>query len=172
MQPLSQVQPLFAYVGQVLKPVSYYEYQSFIRQLIAKIHLEPNLYSLHSFRHGGATSAFSSKVPGELIKVHGDWKSDTFLKYLEVSLEHRLEVTQSMVQALPGYLVHTLAESEYGLGCCHAQGGVMDHNGGTLFFFVGDWNGLALVLSNSISKNVKTRRATKFFQEGGIKFCR
>ncbi len=66
--------------------VSYHQYHSYIREMIVKIHLDPILYSSHSFRHGGATSAISSQIPGDLIKVHGDWKSDAYLTYLEVFL--------------------------------------------------------------------------------------
>ncbi len=43
----------------------------------------------------------------------------------------------------------------------------MDHNGGIFFFFAGDWNGLALVLSDSVPKNIKTRRATVSCLQGG-----
>ncbi len=84
-----------------LAPVTYHQYQRFIRQMMKKINLEPNSFSSHSFRCGGATWAFSSHVPGELVRVHGDWKSEAYLKYLDLSLEHRLQVAQVMVQALP-----------------------------------------------------------------------
>ena len=33
----------------------------------------------HSFRRGGATWAFRSGVPGELIQVYGDWASDAYI---------------------------------------------------------------------------------------------
>ncbi len=73
----------------------------FIRQMMKKINLKPNSFSSHSFRRGGATWAFSFQVPAELVKVHGMWKSEAYLKYLDLSLEHRLQVAQVMVQALP-----------------------------------------------------------------------
>jgi len=87
--------------GTGLSPVTYYQYQVFIRKVIAKVGLDPSLFSSHSFRRGGATWAFRAQVPGELVKVHGDWRSDAYLKYLDFSLDQRLLVAQAMVQGLP-----------------------------------------------------------------------
>ena len=84
-----------------LSPVTYSQYQSFLRKVISRIGLNPLDYSSHSFRRGGATWAFRSQVPGELIKVHGDWASDAYLKYLDFSLEQRMQVAQTMSQCLP-----------------------------------------------------------------------
>ena len=39
--------------------------------------------SSHSLRRGGATSALSSGIPGELVKAMGDWKSVCYLVYLD-----------------------------------------------------------------------------------------
>jgi integrase len=46
----------------------------------------------HSFRRGGATWAFQSGVPGELIQVMGDWSSDSYKQYLEFSMENKLKL--------------------------------------------------------------------------------
>jgi len=37
----------------------------------------------HSFRRGGATWALSCGVPGEIIKMMGDWQSTCYLTYLD-----------------------------------------------------------------------------------------
>ncbi len=52
--------------------------------MVARVGLNPSSFSSHSFRRGGASWAFRSHVPGELVKVHGGWKSNTYLKYLRV----------------------------------------------------------------------------------------
>lgn len=44
-------------------------------------------YTGHSFRRGGATYAFRSGVPGELIQVMGDWKSDAYKRYFDFSFD-------------------------------------------------------------------------------------
>ena len=40
-------------------------------------------FSSHSFRRGGATWALSCGVPGEIVKLLGDWKSASYLVYLD-----------------------------------------------------------------------------------------
>ena len=48
-------------------------------------------YSSHSFRRGGAFFAYQSGVPLQLIKLLGDWKSDSVLLYLTALLNIRLQ---------------------------------------------------------------------------------
>lgn len=45
------------------------------------IGLNPELYSGHSLRAGGATDLFVAKVPYPIIKKAGRWKSDAALLY-------------------------------------------------------------------------------------------
>lgn len=40
-------------------------------------------FSSHSFRRGGATFALSLGIPGEIIKLWGDWKSTAYLAYID-----------------------------------------------------------------------------------------
>lgn len=40
-------------------------------------------FSSHSFRRGGATWAMSCGVPGEIVKLMGDWASTCYLRYLD-----------------------------------------------------------------------------------------
>ena len=81
-------------------PVSYAYYQAFLRRIVSKVGLDSRAFSSHSFRRGGASWAFRSGVPGELVKVQGDWRSDAYLKYLQFSLEQRLQVAHAMVDGL------------------------------------------------------------------------
>ena len=61
---------------------------------------EPHLFRGHSFRQGGSSWAFSSSIPGELIQVFGDWRSDAYKCYLDVSMSLKLRVSQGMVACL------------------------------------------------------------------------
>ena len=72
------------------------QYQSKLREVIAKIGLNPEEYSTHSMRRGGTSFAFKSQVPIDLIKLHGDWKSDCYQKYLSFSMEDKLLVASKM----------------------------------------------------------------------------
>ena len=83
-------------VKGALVPVTYQVLQKFIMKCVAKLGLEPGLFSSHSLRRAGASWAFRSQVPGELIQTHGDWSSQAYLRYLEFSLTERCEVAQKM----------------------------------------------------------------------------
>ncbi len=78
------------------RPVSYTFYQKFIKTCVQQIGLNPADYSSHSFRRGGATLAFKTGVPSELIKVQGDWRSQAYLRYLDFTLEQRVLVSKLM----------------------------------------------------------------------------
>jgi len=69
---------------------------SSLRGLLERAGINSKGFSGHSFRRGGASFAFQAGVPGELIQLHGDWRSDAYLKYLSIPLQHRLQVTQRM----------------------------------------------------------------------------
>ena len=56
------------------KCITYYQYQTRLIYFIEIIGLNPIHFSSHSLRRGGTRFAFRSKVPVELIKLHGDWK--------------------------------------------------------------------------------------------------
>ena len=54
----------------------------FDKKLKAVTQGEGNL-SGHSFRRGGACWALSQNIPGEIIKIMGDWKSTVYMSYLD-----------------------------------------------------------------------------------------
>ena len=66
-----------------------------MRKMLQMIDEDPKRFGTHSFRRGGATLAFKAGAPTDLIKTQGDWKSEAYQKYIEVSTSvlHR----QSMV---------------------------------------------------------------------------
>ena len=69
---------------------------AWLRLLLTRVGINPKGFSGHSFRRGGATCAFQAGVPGELVQLHGDWRSDAYLKYLSVPMQQRLQVTHQM----------------------------------------------------------------------------
>ena len=82
-------------------PLTKPAFTSCLSHLLRHSGLHPQGYTGHSFRRGGATFAFKSGVPGELIKSHGQWKSDAYLRYLQFSPASKLAVTSSMALHLP-----------------------------------------------------------------------
>lgn len=68
--------------------------KSRIRSLL---HLDPSLYSGHSFRRGGTTALFLAGVPETIIALHGRWKSLTYRKYFQWSNIQQLLPTQLLL---------------------------------------------------------------------------
>ena len=71
------------------------------RTVIKGTGLEASLFTGHSFRRGGATWAFRSGVPGELIQICGDWASDSYKRYLEFSTQNKLDLAALLTKYLP-----------------------------------------------------------------------
>ena len=80
--------------------ITYPMYNAFIKDAISAIGLRPSAFSSHSFRRGGATFAFQAKVPAELIKSTGDWKSSAYLLYLDLSFQDKVRVSSAMLSRL------------------------------------------------------------------------
>ena len=55
----------------------------------------------HSFRRGGASWAFQSGLPGELIQICGDWVSDAYKRYLEFSMDNKIHLAARLTRNLP-----------------------------------------------------------------------
>lgn len=97
--PIARNDYIFSYHknGKV-HPFTYKQFQLALKFLLGRISIGHKGFSSHSFRRGGATLAFQSAVPSELIKFHGDWASSAYLRYLEFSDNQKLSITQKMQQ--------------------------------------------------------------------------
>ena len=89
---------LFSYLTlSGLVPVTQSQFILFLRNCLKHLGFDQSLFSGHSLRRGGASCAFNKGVPSELIKAHGDWKSDSYMVYLQFSLCDRLSTTRTML---------------------------------------------------------------------------
>ena len=61
--------------GSALEPITYKQFFRFLSQVVSRLHLDPSLFSPHSFRRGGATFAFDCHIPSEIIKLQGVGKA-------------------------------------------------------------------------------------------------
>lgn len=96
--PVSDTSPAFVYCrnGKVI-PLVYKVFVKQLRHWLTCIGIRcPNLYSSHSLRRGGATWAFQSGVSPELIKLQGDWQSDCYSRYINVSLSRKMSTSNMM----------------------------------------------------------------------------
>ena len=67
-----------------------------LKRLVGLAGFNEKMLSSHSIRRGGASAAFSAQVPGELIKLIGDWKSEAYLRYLDICMQHKINVAELM----------------------------------------------------------------------------
>ena len=80
--------PAFSYlINGVIKCVTYKSFTAYLKSGLMKIGLNPELWSGHSFRRGGATLLYRLGIDPLTIQACGDWSSDTFLRYLEVNID-------------------------------------------------------------------------------------
>ena len=84
-----------------------------LRKWLILVREEPTTYSLHSLRRGGGTFAYQSDMEGEMIKLLGDWASDTYKRYIDVSMDKRYDSMKLFVEALNRYVMNKLAQGTH-----------------------------------------------------------
>lgn len=82
------------------KPLQYNQFIKDLKKLLGRLGRTSG-YSGHSFRRGGASYLLSIGIPGELIKLMGDWHSDAYQKYIDVSLDTRASIVSRVALCLP-----------------------------------------------------------------------
>ncbi len=93
--------PVFSFPTPVgNKPLLYNQFMKDLKGLVKKLGLCSG-FSGHSFRRGGASYMLQMGIPGELIKVMGDWRSDAYQRYLDVSVETRTSLVYRVARNLP-----------------------------------------------------------------------
>ena len=68
---------------------------------------DPGLYSLHSLRRGGATTAYANGSSYELIKRHGLWRSHCFWDYITLPAGSQSAVAATLADAVANTSGHT-----------------------------------------------------------------
>ena len=77
-------------------PVTYYDLQCFLREILHVLGYNSHLYSSHSFRRGAASLAFKSGVPARLIQAWGDWSSDAYKEYIHLDVSDKVSAIKLM----------------------------------------------------------------------------
>ena len=106
--PCSNPVSLFHYtlVGASNVPLTHNQFTDKLRACLSVVGLDATKFSGHSFRKGGDTFALQCGLPVNLIKLHGDWRSNACERYLEPSLSLRKQVAKTM-----GFTVGSLSLS-------------------------------------------------------------
>ena len=95
--PASPRHPLFCYYkGRRLTYLTYPRLTQWLKAWVSLAGEDSNLYSSHSLRRGGCTFLFESNIPAQTIKLVGQWASDAYLRYIDISLNKRIEASQAL----------------------------------------------------------------------------
>ena len=84
-----------------LTPVLYGWFSDKLKSLLQVCLPDNEGYGTHSLRRGGATWALQCGVPTEVIRIMGDWHSDAYKAYLEVSISQKLVYMHQINSDLP-----------------------------------------------------------------------
>ena len=77
--------------------LSYRPFLNKLRSILKNANVEDyRAYGSHSFRRGGTTFSFLCGIPAPVIKLLGNWKSDSYLSYIEFPLETRTAASELM----------------------------------------------------------------------------
>ena len=79
------------------------QYQWFSRKLLGLVQacgLDKTQYGTHSLRRGGASWALKCGLSSEVVRILGDWHSNAYMCYLEVSLEDKANHMKVFAQAI------------------------------------------------------------------------
>jgi hypothetical protein len=81
-------------------PLTYTTFLALTKATIRKAGVDPDKYAGHSYRRGGATWAMAIGIPIPAIKAIGDWRSEAYLLYCEITAQTRRAAARQMAQAL------------------------------------------------------------------------
>jgi hypothetical protein len=73
------------------------EFISRVRSALARLGLPANSYAGHSFRRGGATVAGQLGLSEPAVKLLGRWRSDSYLRYVDLGVDNRLTWAKKLV---------------------------------------------------------------------------
>ena len=85
--------PLFANLDG--SPITYPVYMKFLKNKIHEIGLDVTNFSTHSFCRGAVSWAIKCGIPGSLIQVMGDWKSECYKMYINCPLDVRCQFVEN-----------------------------------------------------------------------------
>ena len=90
--------PLFRYslAGASHVPLTQLQFTEKLRSCLRAMGIPTSNYSSHSFRRGGASFGLQCGLTSDLIKLQGDWSSNSYERYLQPSLELRKQVAKTL----------------------------------------------------------------------------
>jgi integrase len=80
--------------------LTYSRFLQTLKTLLSQLGINPDHYSGHSFRRGGASFALEAGANPELVQAQGDWRSEAYKLYIDPSLSARRQVAALMAAAV------------------------------------------------------------------------
>ena len=111
-QLLCPVKALLAYIavrGQVPGPLFYFKdgqpltrekLVTNLRAAVSEAGVDPKSYAGHSFRIGAATVAYLNGIDDSTIMTLGRWKSDAYLRYIQIPKEHLAKISSNIAHPI------------------------------------------------------------------------
>ena len=75
-------------------PLTYGQLTYWLRKWVKMAGLQEAMFSSHSLRRGGASWAAECGLPSHVIKMLGDWRSQSFLDYIDMTLQSKVSAMQ------------------------------------------------------------------------------
>ena len=99
--PARPLDPLFCYhrKGKFMT-LTYPRLTYWFKKWIEECKLNPKVFTLHSFRNGGASFLHNADVPAQMIKLLGNWASEVYLRYIDITLSKRVEMVSKFSELL------------------------------------------------------------------------
>ena len=95
--PTAAYYPAFSYlIEDDIFCVTRNSFCIYLKTLLVKIGVNPDCWTGHSFRRGGATFLYRLGIDPLTIQACGDWSSDSFLRYLELNFNKLWSAQQAM----------------------------------------------------------------------------
>ena len=73
-----------------LVPLIYCVLAKKLKDWVSKIGLDGQSYTLHGLRRGGTNQAMTVGICGEDIQLMGDWKSQVYMEYIDLTVDRRV----------------------------------------------------------------------------------
>ena len=83
--------PIFSYpAAGIMVPLTYRALAQQYRTWVSEIGKDPESYTLHGLRRGGANQALTIGICDQDIMLMGDWSSNAYMEYIDLTIERRL----------------------------------------------------------------------------------
>lgn len=99
----TDIDPLFALPVSHecgVTPLTYHDLSETYKGWVSKVTTLTSRHTLHGLRRGGACHALEVGLAGEDLKILGDWASDAYMRYLDLTLQRRVDNMVSFMKDL------------------------------------------------------------------------